>query len=94
MKKMKCLEKKVFNVDSLKKFVKNNLILKTEQKFNSESHNIFTKVTNKIALSSNYDKRMQSIDSIEAYAYGTRKDIIVTKEEIKERHKIMSQKKA
>ena len=28
---MKCLEKKVFNVDSLKKFVKNNLILETEQ---------------------------------------------------------------
>ena len=37
---------------------------------------------------------MQSIDSIEAYAHGTSKDIIVTKEEIKERHKIMSQKQA
>ena len=86
--------KEEFNVDSLKEFVKNNLILKTEQKFNSESLNIFTKVINKIAVSSNDDKGMQSIDSIEAYAYGTSKDIIVTKEEIKERHKIMSQKKA
>ena len=86
--------KEVFNVDSLKEFVKNNLILKTEQKFNSESLNIFTKVINKIAVSSNDDKGMQSIDSIEAYAYGTSKDIIVTKEEIKQRHKIMSQKKA
>ena len=86
--------KEVFNVDSLKEFVKNNLILKTEQKFNSESLNIFIKVINKIAVSSNDDKGMQSIDSIEAYAYGTSKDIIVTKEEIKERHKIMSQKKA
>ena len=86
--------KEVFNVDSLKEFVKNNLILKTEQKFNSESLNIFTKVINKIAVSSNQDKRRQSIDSIKAYAYGTSKDIIVTKEERKERHKIMSQKKA
>ena len=31
----------------------------------------FTEVTNNISLSSNYDKRIQSIDSIEAYAYGT-----------------------
>ena len=41
MKKMKCLEKKVFNVDSLKKFVKNNLILKTEQKKSIVNHIIF-----------------------------------------------------
>ena len=37
----------------------------------------------KIALSSNDDKRMQSIDSIETYAYGTSKDLVTQKEEIK-----------
>ena len=38
---------------------------------------------NKIALSSNDDKRMQSIDLIEIYAYGTSKDIVSEKEETK-----------
>ena len=38
---------------------------------------------NKIALSSNDDKRMQSIDSIETYPYRTSKDLISEKEESK-----------
>ena len=41
------------------------------------------KKINKIALSSNDDKRMQSTDSIESYAYGTSKDLVSEKEEIK-----------
>ena len=38
-------------------------------------HNVFTEVINKIALRSNDDKRMRSIDSIKTYAYGTSKDL-------------------
>ena len=38
---------------------------------------------NKIALSSKDDKRMQSIDSLEIYAYGTDKDLISKEEKIK-----------
>ena len=37
----------------------------------------------KIALSSNDDKRMQSIDSIETYAYRTSKVLVSEKEKIK-----------
>ena len=33
----------------------------------TERHNVFTEEINKIALSSNDDKRIQSNDSIEAY---------------------------
>ena len=33
-------------------------------------------------LSSNDDKRMQSIDSIETHAYGTSQDLVNKKEEI------------
>ena len=36
----------------------NKSILKTQQRFKSERHNVFTKEINKIALSSNDDKRM------------------------------------
>ena len=46
-------------------------------------HNIFTKEVNKIALSANDDKIMQSIDSTETYAYVTNEEIIKKKEEIK-----------
>ena len=49
-------------------------MLKTQQKFKSERHNVSTKEINKITLSSNDDKRMHSIDSIETYAYGTSKE--------------------
>ena len=45
-------------------------MLKTLQRFKSERHNVFTEETNKTALSSNDDRRMQSNDSIETYAYG------------------------
>ena len=43
-------------------------------------HNIFTEEINNIALSSNEDKRKQSIDSIETYAYGRSKDLVCKKE--------------
>ena len=51
--------------------------------FKSERHNVFTEETTKIGLSSKDDKRMQSIDSRETYAYGTSKDLVSDKEEIK-----------
>ena len=45
--------------------------------------NVFTEEIDNIALSSNDHKRMQSIDSVETYAYETSKDLISDKEEIK-----------
>ena len=67
-----------------KEFIKNNkLILKTKQRFKIRKHNIFTEGINKIALNSSDHKRMQSVVSIETYAYGTSKDLVNEKEEIK-----------
>ena len=37
---------------------------------------VFTEVTNKIGLNSKDEKRMQSIDSTETYAYRISKDLI------------------
>ena len=45
-------------------------------KFKSEKENVLTIKVNKISLSGNDDKTIQSIDSIEAYAHGTSKVII------------------
>ena len=38
---------------------------------------------NKITLSANDDKIMKSVHSIKAYAYGTNKDLLNEKEELK-----------
>ena len=67
----------------IKKSFKKKVILKAQQRFKSETHNVFTEVINKIALSSNDDKITQSIDLIDSYAYGTSKDLICKKEKIK-----------
>ena len=64
MNKINYLEKNNIEMDSIKEnheeFLKNDTsILKTQQSFKSEGHNVFTEEINKIALSSNDDKRMQ-----------------------------------
>ena len=60
------LEKKEINVDNhkenKKEFIKNKLLLISQQRFKNEKRNVFTEEINKIALSSNDYKRMQSID--------------------------------
>ena len=65
-----------------KTFLKNNkLILKSQQKFRSVKHNVFTEEVNKIALTVYSDTKMQSVASIETYAYGARKDLVCQTEE-------------
>ena len=61
----------------------NKLILKTQQRVRSEKHDVFIEEINMIALSSNDDKRIQSIDSIETYTYRINKDLVCKKEKIK-----------
>ena len=63
--KINYLEKDKIDIDSIKEFIKNNKsILKIQQRFKSKRHNVFTEAINKIALRSDDDKIMQSIDSI------------------------------
>ena len=77
-------EKSKINKNSIKDFLENNkTIIKIQQRFKSERNNNFTEEIIKIDLSSDYDKRMQSTDLIEIYAYGTSKDLVSNKEEIK-----------
>ena len=46
-------------------------ILKSQQRFKSDCHNVYTEQINKIALSSNDDKKLQAFDKITIYPYGT-----------------------
>ena len=78
----------------IKNLLKNNkLILKSQKRFKSKRNNVFTGAVNKIALSASNDKRIQSVDSIETYAYGMSKDLICKKEETKSNKPIKQCKK-
>ena len=46
-------------------------MLESQQRFKSEAHNIYSEHINKIARSSNDDKRLQTFDKITTYPYGT-----------------------
>ena len=74
--KVNYLEKNKIDIDNLltkdhEQFIRNNKsILKTQESFKSDRYNIFTEEINKIAPRSNDYKRIQSIVSIELYAFG------------------------
>ena len=46
------------------------IILKSQQRFKSDHHRVYTEKINKIALSSNDDKMLQTSDRIATYPYG------------------------
>ena len=47
------------------------VVLKLQQRFKSERHDVYTENVNKIALSNNDDKRLATFDKITTYPYGT-----------------------
>ena len=68
----KCAIKRMLKFNNYKKCVLNKkVVLKSQQRFKNEALNVHTKEVNKIALSSNDDKRLQTYDRITSYPYGT-----------------------
>ena len=68
----KCVIKRIFKFNDYKDCLfMNKLILKSQERFKSEAHNVYTEEINKIALSSNDDKRLQTFDKITTYPHGT-----------------------
>ena len=64
--------KKILKFNDYKDCLLNNkIILKSQQRFKSERHNVYTEETNKIALRNNGDKRLLTYDRITSYPYGT-----------------------
>ena len=47
------------------------VISKPQQKFKSDHHKVYTEEVNKIALSSDDDKRLQTFNRVTTYPYGT-----------------------
>ena len=48
----------------------NKYVYRSQQKFKSYNHDVYTDKVNKTALSSNDDKRLQTYDKITTYPYG------------------------
>ena len=68
----KCVMKRILKFNDYKQCLfKNKIILKSKQRFKSEAYNVYTEQINKIALSSNDDKRLQTFDKITTYPHGT-----------------------
>ena len=50
---------------------KNKTILRSQLRFKSDLHIVYTEELNKIVISNNDDKRLQTFDGVTTYSYGT-----------------------
>ena len=68
----KCVIKKDLTFENYKESVlKNKIIIRSQLRFKSDHHNVYTEEIDKIAISSNDDKRLQTFDGITTYPIGT-----------------------
>ena len=67
----RCIIKTMIKFNDYKScLLKDEVILKSQQRFISKKHDVYTESINKIALSNNDDKRIVSSDKITSYPYG------------------------
>ena len=66
----KCIIKRMIKFDDYKNcLLKDEVILKSQQRFISKKHDVYTENINKIAFGNNDDKRIVSSDKITSYPY-------------------------
>ena len=67
----KCIIKRTIKFDDYKNCLLNDkILLKSQQRFISKKHDVYTEDINKIALSNDDDKRIVSSDKTTSYPYG------------------------
>ena len=68
----KCVIKQKLIFQNFKDCLLNNkTVYRSQERFKSYNHDMYTEEVNKIALGNNDDKRIQSFDGTETYPYGT-----------------------
>ena len=71
----KCIIKRELIFENYKDSLFNDkVIIRSQQRFRSYNHKVYTEEDNKIALSSNDDKRIQTFDKVTTYLY--RKNVV------------------
>ena len=74
----KCVIKRMIKFDDYKKCLLNDeVVFKSQQRFKSKGYDVYTENINKIALSSNDDKRLIALDKITSYPYGYKGKIVL-----------------
>ena len=67
-----CNKMRAYVIENYKDCLFNDkILLKSQQIFKSYHHKVYKEEINKIALSSNADKRLQTSDRIKTYPFGT-----------------------
>ena len=67
----KCVIKRMIKFNDYKNcLLKDEVVLKSQQRFRSKGHDVYTENIDKIALNSNDDKRLTASDKITSYPYG------------------------
>ena len=68
----KCVIKRRLMFENYKdSFFNDKTILRSQLRFKSDLHDVYTKEVNKIALNNKEDKRLQTFDRVTTYPYGT-----------------------
>ena len=68
---------------------KNKVLYRSQQRFRSDHHKVYTEEVNKIALSSNDDKRIQTFDRLTTYPYETNVFKVCENEMLLKKNKVM-----
>ena len=86
----KCVAKReiLFN-NYLASLFKNKVWYRSQQRFRSDHHKVYTEEVNKITLSSNDDKRIQTFDKVTTYPYGTNVFKVCENEMLLKKNKVM-----
>ena len=72
----KCVIKRELKFNGCKGCLLNDkVVLKSQQRLKSELHDVYTEDVNKIALSSNDDKRLQNFDKIQHILMDTKESM-------------------
>ena len=68
----KCIIKRRIMFEDYKdSLFNNNTILRSQLRFKRDLHIVYTEEVNKVALISNDDKRLQTLNRVTTYPYGT-----------------------
>ena len=69
--KMCVIKQKIMLQNFKNCFINNKTVYRSQKRFKSYNHDVYTEEVSKIVLSNNDDKRLQTFDAIITYPYGT-----------------------
>ena len=86
----KCVSKgEILLNNYLDSLFKNKVLYRSQQRYRSDHQKVCTEEVNKIALSSNDDKRIQTFDKVTTYPYGTDVFKVCENEMLLKKNKVM-----